>query len=459
MKMSLGVCFVVAALAATALITFAQQEQPTIKVEVRQVLVPVVVTDRAGHHVTGLKAGDFRVYEDGVEQQVVSFGTELSATLPAAGEPLVVEPALAPETPLPASIHPAPIRRTYLVLFDSLFMSFDSAGRLRKALPKLFAQEQGGDSQYALVALGRDLRIVRSITRKPEEILAAAESDALPRAIRESSGGNFAGQESQLRSILDKYCRQCECVDNSPPTGRPTILDSVSPCEVLFENMERWAAAAARERSAAYRNFLMRLAEIIRLTGQQPGKRIMIMASDGLDLWPGRDLYTLIATYTNRPTFPMRNPTVRLEHELDAVARAATTSDVVVYTIDTRGIPPPTAGVFSAENQGGRFVRRDAGRAISEMVTHVSLIENSRQDTLSRLADVTGGVFFRGNSDLAKGMHQAFADEREYYVLAYAPANRAEDGNFRKVRVALKDKKLKVRAKAGYWAPSQGAKP
>jgi len=418
-----------------------------------------VVTDRAGHHVTGLKADDFRVFEDGVEQQVVSFGTELSATLPAAGAPLVVEPALAPETPLPASIHPAPIRRTYLVLLDSLFMSFDSSNRLRKALPKLFAQEQVADSQYALVALGRDLRIVRSITRKPEEILAAAESDALPRAVRESSGGYFASQETQLRSMLEDYCRQCECIDNLPPTGRPTLLESLSLCDSKFDNMEKWAAWAARERAAASRNFLMRLAEIIRLTGQQPGKRIMILASDGLDLWPGKDLYTLIATYTNRPTFLMRNPAVRLEHELDAVARAATTSDVVVYSIDTRGVAPPTAGVFSAENQGGRFVRRDAGRAISEMVTHVSLIENSRQDTLSRLADVTGGVFFRGNSDLAKGMHQAFADEREYYVLAYAPANRAEDGNFRKVRVALKDKKLKVRAKAGYWAPSQGAKP
>jgi VWFA-related protein len=338
-------------------------------------------------------------------------------------------------------------------------MSFDSAGRLRKALPKLFAQEQGGDSQYALVALGRDLRIVRSVTRKPEEILAAAESDSLMRALRESSGGNFAGQESQLRTMIDKYCRQCECIDTSAPTGRPTMLDSASACEVLFGNIEKWVATAARERSAAYRDFLVRLADIIRLTGQQPGKRIMIMASDGLDLWPGRDLYTLVAIYTNRPTFPLSNPTVRLEHELDAVARAATTSDVVVYTIDTRGIPPPAMGMFNAEYQGGRFARRDAGRAVHEMVTNVSLNENATQDTMAHLADVTGGVFFRGNNDLAKGMRQAFADEREYYVLAYAPSNRAQDRDFRKIRIELKDKKLKIRAKAGYWAAESPKNP
>jgi tetratricopeptide (TPR) repeat protein len=48
----------------------------TIKVEVRQVLVPVVVTDKEGHHVTGLTAADFHVFEDGVEQKISGFSVE-----------------------------------------------------------------------------------------------------------------------------------------------------------------------------------------------------------------------------------------------------------------------------------------------------------------------------------------------------------------------------------------------
>jgi VWFA-related protein len=278
-------------------------------------------------------------------------------------------------------------------------------------------------------------------------------------AIQGSSGGGLALQEQQLRTMLERYCRTCECVDNIQPTGRPTILDSTSACELLFDNIEKWAASAARERSAAYRNFLTRLADIIRVTGKQPGKRVLILASDGLDLVPGRDLYSLIATYTNRPAFTLRNPTVRLEHELDEVARAATTSDVVVYTIDTRGIPPPTMGTFSPEYAGGRFGRRDAGRAVHEMVVTASLNENASQDTMARLADVTGGVFFRGNNDLSKGMRQAFDDERAYYVLAYSAPPPPDDGRFRRIRVELKDKKLKARAKQGYWAMNANAKP
>ncbi len=447
-----------AALAIVPLAALGQQET-TIKIEVRQVLVPVVVTDRAGRHVTGLKAEDFKVFEDGVEQPIVSFGTELAPGAPSApAAPTPLAPQASTPAALPAVASPAPIRRTYLVLIDTLLMSFSSAERLRKALPKLFGQEKDGEAQYALAALGSNLRILRSVTRKPEEVLAAAESHSLMRAIRESSAGNLAGQDEQLRTMLETYCRQCECITTGAPLGGPFILQSSFFCEGLMQKMENFVANTARERSALFRSFLSRLAEIIQLAGRQPGKRIMILASDGLDLKPGEDLYHLVANYTNRPSFPLRNPVERLEHELDEVARVATASDVVIYTVDARGVPPPTAGAFSSEIQGGRFVRRDMGRAMSEMVTQVSLTENAKQDTLARLAGVTGGLFFRGNSDLSKGMRQAFEDERAYYVLAYSAPPPSDDGRFRKIRVELRDKKLKIRAKQGYWAPRPEAK-
>jgi hypothetical protein len=44
------------------------------------------------------------------------------------------------------------------------------------------------------------------------------------------------------------------------------------------------------------------------------------------------------------------------------------------------------------------------------------------------------------------------ADGREYYLLAYVPNNTAQDGSFHGITVEVTDKKLRVRAKAGYWA-------
>src|SRR5437764_14594322 len=61
----------------------AQQAAPggDIKVQASSVVVDVIVTDRKGHSVPGLKASDFSILEDGIPQPIVSFsGAENTAT-------------------------------------------------------------------------------------------------------------------------------------------------------------------------------------------------------------------------------------------------------------------------------------------------------------------------------------------------------------------------------------------
>ena len=50
-------------------------QDPVIRLDVRHVLVPVVVTDKKGHHVSGLRSSDFRISEDGVEQEIARWNT------------------------------------------------------------------------------------------------------------------------------------------------------------------------------------------------------------------------------------------------------------------------------------------------------------------------------------------------------------------------------------------------
>src|ERR1035438_1011630 len=57
------------------------QQEPTIRVDVQQVLVPVVVTDKKGHHVSGLRASDFQIFEDGVQQEIASFSRETAGSV------------------------------------------------------------------------------------------------------------------------------------------------------------------------------------------------------------------------------------------------------------------------------------------------------------------------------------------------------------------------------------------
>ena len=75
--------------------------------------------------------------------------------------------------------------------------------------------------------------------------------------------------------------------------------------------------------------------------------------------------------------------------------------------------------------------------------------------TLSEIAAATGGTAFRNSNDILGGLKRAFADGREYYMLAYVPTNETQDGNFRKIEVKVRDNKATVSAKRGYWAPTQ----
>jgi Ca-activated chloride channel family protein len=52
------------------------KRDPAIKVDVDMVTIAVTVTDQNGRAVTGLEREDFRVWEDKVEQQIVSFDAE-----------------------------------------------------------------------------------------------------------------------------------------------------------------------------------------------------------------------------------------------------------------------------------------------------------------------------------------------------------------------------------------------
>ena len=56
-------------------------QDATIRVEVQQVLVPVVVTDQKGHHVSGLRAADFRISEDGVPQEIAAFSSDKAGSV------------------------------------------------------------------------------------------------------------------------------------------------------------------------------------------------------------------------------------------------------------------------------------------------------------------------------------------------------------------------------------------
>jgi Ca-activated chloride channel family protein len=89
--------------------------------------------------------------------------------------------------------------------------------------------------------------------------------------------------------------------------------------------------------------------------------------------------------------------------------------------------------------------------------TNRSGAEHKGDKVLKRLAEETGGrAFFPFEAnDLAENFREIGRDLRTQFLLSYTSTNTAKDGTFRAISISAADKSLHVRAKSGYFAPSQ----
>lgn len=122
-----------------------------------------------------------------------------------------------------------------------------------------------------------------------------------------------------------------------------------------------------------------------------------------------------------------------------------------------------------AQDEGSSHSLDEAIQAAQEAnaVVHVLLIANrmgyfmsgemySGASVAAKLARETGGrvISIRGAKDLDKAFEQISEELRNQYVIGYYPANKTDDGSFRKVKLETTTQGLKVLTREGYYAPT-----
>jgi VWFA-related protein len=121
------------------------------------------------------------------------------------------------------------------------------------------------------------------------------------------------------------------------------------------------------------------------------------------------------------------------EHSRDEALAMAQHSEAIIFAISTNNTGSNTGG----EEQPNGYSAGDR--------------------VLKYLAEQTGGrTFFPFEAtDLASNFQEISRELRSQYSLAYVSTNQAHDGAFRMITVQTAEKGLRVRAKTGYFAPSQ----
>ena len=300
---------------------------------------------------------------------------------------------------------------------------------VREALTRLFREEQKGTSQYILVAVGASTQMLQDSTTDPSEVLRAVEGKDFEKLFL---GGRQSSTQAELldfRRALDEARSAC---DNAEPQ-----------CESMKLNLPTRANQIASQERISTLSFLSQFRSLVQGLARGTERRTIILFSDGFQLVPGKEAFELLAAYfPGMPFIPLR--TVDRMQELEPILHLAANSNIPIYTIDSRGLY--TSGLYGASNPGG------VAAVMPAVLSVVNQSASAAADTLSGIAAATGGTPFQDNNNILNGLERAFADGRQYYVLAYVPGGLRSDGTFHSISVRMRESNLVVNAKRGYWA-------
>jgi VWFA-related protein len=361
------------------------------------VQVDAVVTDKNGKQVGNLEPADFELVEGGRTRDIVAFSyVPLGGKASGANKNAKV-PANEAAPPQLHGLNPDSYRRAIAILVDDFGLSAESIARLRNALEKFIAEQT--DST---------------------DVIAVVRSSGGPGAMAQ-----FTSNQAQLLATVRRI--------RWYGTGRGGLfaLNSMTP----FDNNENGVALPGYSSGAppdlSSREFfggsLGALGFVIERLSRFPGRKSLVVVSENLPL-------TTLAAQTSGAT-----------NVLDKLIELANQHSIVISTMDARGLSKP--GLTADDSQYNL-----AANQVEKKVRERNIAFRVAQDTLSYLAEQTGGTFVRNNNDLNNGLRRIVDSEQGYYLMAFRPddADKQRTDRVYKVSVRLKRADLVLRSRSDF---------
>jgi len=374
-----------------------------IRVQTNVVLVDVRVADKKGQPVTDLSLGDFRVFEDGVEQRISSFSVENVEELARAGEvngaPPTIDLGKLPPTVTVSDVNKLTQNHRMIVLFfDLSSMQVDDLLRAVKSSENFIRKQLTPADLVAVATYSSDLRVAQNFTNDRDELHKAIE------AIRVGESSSLADQG------------ETGAAGGSSATGEEIVTQDTS--EAFTPDETEFNIFNTDEKLAA----LESLADLLRGV---PGRKSIIHFSSGVE-----------------------RTGIENQAQLRATTDAANRADVSFYTVDARGLVglPPGGDASSASPSG------TAAYTASAFASQLSSLEGGRE-TLASLALDTGGRTYYDINDFGQAFTGVQQDNSTYYLLGYSPSNAKSDGRFRRIHVEVKRPGVRIQGRPGYYAP------
>jgi len=354
----------------------AQPRPDRIRVGVELVTTPVTVRDRRGRFLSDLEHSDFELYEDGVQQTIVTFSLSYGGRMFHRSQP---------PTPTGAGIILPPQRppadssgRVFLIFIDDAHLEASQTPRLRELFGRITTRLIRPGDRFGILSTG------------PSAIAVDLTYD---------------------RKRLEE-------------TANRIMGNGLSPADILSAPSGTQGPAEVRHR--AHVAFSTAYEVVGNLAKMHDLRKAMIYLSNGYDLNPFADAREKQETERSgeRETNPFRSQATfsdaDLVAQLSELTRAAVRANVEIHTIDPRGLT--------------------AGPDISQPIDAVSYQKyvSKTQDTLRVLAEQTGGHAVVNQNDFDKALDRIDAATSDYYMLGYYSSNADSAKRRRTIEVKVK---------------------
>lgn len=431
---NLGALFLSAAIVCTCVpCTASFARQSDVQLNVREVLLDIVVTDRKGKPITDLRRDEFEVYENGVKQSATSFGLVRKG----AEEPTGTAPAGSTSGGAPGAIRASKAADVNLIiiLVDRTSIEQSELKQVQVATEKFINEKLAlNDLVAVFVATTRPVMIQNFTNNKEKLSNAMHVATAGTSVLLQEAVTN--GARADLGILKEMLADQ-----RSSPTVPGPAADALA--DANLETLLSSTAAGIEPYFTALRDQIQALAivnsivAIAQTYSGLPGRKSMVLYSSGLVL--GNEVRTAF----------------------DAMVSAANRSNLTIHAVSARGLD---AGVRRTNNERLRGVRPNLesddrmtvteGQSGMDRILESNLTDNDQG--LARIANDTGGVLVRNTNDVGKGFGAIANDLRTYYAMSYEPSNAALDGSFRSIDVKVLRKDVEVRSRKGYFAVPGG---
>jgi len=427
-----------------------QQSQPTggtFSAESNMVLVPVVVADGSGKHITGLQQSDFTIKDNGKEQKIVSFEEVKEA--PAAKLLKPSEPGV-----FSNSINAGGAAHgVTIIVLDQVNTPFLDQSYARAELLKFLAGHINASEPTGLIMLGRKgVRVIHDFTTDTAVLLAAlkkvsSRSDTLNPS--DSTNMNLAPT-----GVSGAALNQLTGVD------RGTAVFETSALDEFYNGTDGGYGAYQTEQAIEITlSALMHIAEAMEGIA---GRKSVIWATGGFPftLTEGGEIASLryystgatrgelgggtaggvLGSSGNLPPLPESNNTTaddlfaNLRPQVQRTMQALAKAQISIYPIDARGMVAFSSAASSRVRLGDVYG--------TEIQTHT---------TMNEIASVTGGKAYYNTNDITGAFMKATGESAQYYMIGYY-AEKEKKVGWHKLKVTVARPGVDVRARSGYMS-------